>query len=189
MEPPNTAMPPGAEIHYAGFRRRVWASLIDDLFLIVPTLAILTLTGFDMMSDEIGHGPDATDHGADGIGDFGHGAELSTTTITAAFWWLYYALMESSRRQASLGKLVMRLKVTDMAGRRVSFAAATLRAWPFYLFGLAAIVDYAFGSYALGGGLFSIVGTILAFVACVAVAFTARKQGIHDIMAGCLVVR
>ena len=136
MEPPNTAMPPGAEIHYAGFRRRVWASLIDDLFLIVPTLAILTLTGFDMMSDEIGHGPDATDHGADGIGDFGHGAELSTTTITAAFWWLYYALMESSRRQASLGKLVMRLKVTDMAGRRVSFAAATLRAWPFYLFGV-----------------------------------------------------
>lgn len=41
--------------------------------------------------------------------------------------WLYYALLESSPWQASLGKRIMGLKVVDKRGRRLSFGKATKR--------------------------------------------------------------
>lgn len=41
--------------------------------------------------------------------------------------WLYYALMESSPWQASLGKRIMGLKVVDKRGRRLTFGKATKR--------------------------------------------------------------
>lgn len=41
--------------------------------------------------------------------------------------WLYYALLESSPLQASLGKIIMNLKVVDRRGRRLTFWQATER--------------------------------------------------------------
>ena len=41
--------------------------------------------------------------------------------------WLYYAGFESSRGQATPGKVLMRLEVTDLEGNRITFARATLR--------------------------------------------------------------
>lgn len=41
--------------------------------------------------------------------------------------WLYYALLESSPWQASLGKRLLGLKVVDKRGRRLSFGKATKR--------------------------------------------------------------
>lgn len=41
--------------------------------------------------------------------------------------WLYFAIMESSKHQATIGKMVMNLKVTNLKGRRISFKTASLR--------------------------------------------------------------
>ena len=80
--------------------------------------------------------------------------------------WLYYAWMESSPSQGTLGKMALGLTVTDLAGRRVSFARASGRF-------LARILTYMIP---LG------FGYILA-------AITEKKQALHDIIAGCLVLR
>ncbi len=73
--------------------------------------------------------------------------------------------MESSSLQATLGKKALGLQVTDLEGRRVSFARATGR-----YFGkvLSAIT---FG-----------LGYLMA-------AFTERKQTLHDIVSSCLVIQ
>jgi uncharacterized RDD family membrane protein YckC len=79
--------------------------------------------------------------------------------------WLYFALMESSAKGATLGKMALGLRVTDLSGNRISFGRATGR---------------YFGKI-VSGMIFSI-GYIMA-------GFTQQKQALHDIMAGCLVVR
>lgn len=43
--------------------------------------------------------------------------------------WLYFALTESSSKQASLGKRLFRLRVVDLQGRRIPFHKATYRFW------------------------------------------------------------
>jgi len=78
--------------------------------------------------------------------------------------WLYFALMESSGWQATLGKRAMGIKVTDQFGQRIGFGRATGR---------------YFGAF-LSQFLF-LIGYMMA-------AFTPRKQALHDIMAGTLVV-
>lgn len=79
-------------------------------------------------------------------------------------WWLYYAIMESSPLQGTLGKLAVAVRVTDLDGRRISFGRATARFYSKLL------------CWLIGG-----VGFLL-------VAFTKTKQGLHDTISGCLVV-
>ena len=76
----------------------------------------------------------------------------------------YWAAFESSKWQASPGKMALGIKVTDLNGNRISFARASGRYFAKILSGLTLLVGY--------------------FMA----AFTARKQALHDIIAGCLVV-
>ena len=78
--------------------------------------------------------------------------------------WLYEALMTSSSKQGTLGKMAFRMKVTDLNGRRISFGRATGR----------------FFAKILSGILY--IGYIMA-------GFTERKQALHDMIAGTLVVR
>jgi len=84
-------------------------------------------------------------------------------------WWLYYSLMESSSLQATIGKLAMGIIVTDMDGRRVTFWRATGR-----YFSKVVLMFLLFLPY---------------IASCIAIAFTAKKQAFHDMMAGCLVVK
>jgi uncharacterized RDD family membrane protein YckC len=79
--------------------------------------------------------------------------------------WIYYASMESSSWQATLGKKILGLKVTDLTGNRITFARASGRFFGKILSGMI-----------LG------IGFLMA-------GFTARKQALHDILAGCLVLR
>ncbi len=79
--------------------------------------------------------------------------------------WLYFALFESSSWQATPGKRVLGLLVTDMQGRPISFARASGR-----FFGK--ILSWAI----------LMIGYIMA-------GFTAKKQALHDILADCLVLR
>jgi Tfp pilus assembly protein PilE len=79
--------------------------------------------------------------------------------------WLYFALMHSSARQATLGKMAFGIKVTDLAGERVSFLRATGRYFATW------------------------VSSILLAVGFLMAGLTARKQALHDMIAGTLVVR
>jgi len=79
--------------------------------------------------------------------------------------WLYYTLMESSNLQATVGKMAIGIIVTDLNGKRISFARATGRHFSKYISALIIGVGYLM------------------------VAFTAQKQGLHDIIAGTLVLQ
>jgi len=79
-------------------------------------------------------------------------------------YWIYYAAMESSPKQATVGKMALGIIVTDLSGYRIPFGQASGRFFGKIISGLI-----------LGIGYFM-------------VAFTSKKQGLHDIMAGCLVV-
>lgn len=78
--------------------------------------------------------------------------------------WLYYSVMESSPTQGTLGKMALGIKVTDLDGNKVSFGRATGR---------------YFGK---------IISVLILLIGFIMVAFTEKKQGLHDMMAGCLVV-
>jgi uncharacterized RDD family membrane protein YckC len=79
--------------------------------------------------------------------------------------WIYEAALESSSKQATLGKMALGLKVTDVYGNRISFARATGRHFAKYLSGIILGIGY------------------------IMIAFSERKQGLHDMIAGTLVVR
>lgn len=78
--------------------------------------------------------------------------------------WLYYASLESSQLQATFGKLAMELKVTNVVGNRIGFGQASSRYFGKLLSGLI------FG-----------IGFLM-------VGFTEKRQGLHDILADCLVL-
>lgn len=143
----------------AGFVRR-WAALfIDSLVLaagfygvfFVALFAIGGAVGFEAL------GSDEPPLWLIGL-QFG----LGLLYLVAA--GLYYSLMESSRSQATLGKMALSIKVVDMDGARLSFAHALGR-WA------AATLSY----------LTLYIGFLMA-------AFTARKQALHDLVARTQVV-
>jgi uncharacterized RDD family membrane protein YckC len=80
--------------------------------------------------------------------------------------WLYYALSESSSWQATLGKKMLNLKVTDMTGQPISFGRASGRFFAKIVTGMIPLA----------------IGYIIA-------GFTEKKQAIHDMIASCLVLR
>jgi len=85
--------------------------------------------------------------------------------VSFAASWLYYAVLESGSYQGTLGKMVINLKVTDIEGERISFARASGR-----FFG-------------------KILSSFVIYIGYIMIGITEKKQGLHDILAGCLVVR
>ncbi len=79
--------------------------------------------------------------------------------------WLWFTLAESSNWQASIGKKMVGLKVTDENGDRISFGKANARYWS------------------------KILSALIFFVGFLMVAFTGKKQGLHDKIAGTIVVK
>lgn len=148
----DTTQPP---IEYAGFWRRAAAGLVDCVVMAfthaVLTLAIMTMvsTWVKMFVDE--HTSLMIVSGAD---------LLSYLVI----YWLYFALQESSPAQATVGKRVVGIRVTDLGQGRISFAHATGRCFS------------------------KIVSIILCMLGFVIAGFTQKKQALHDLMASTLVV-
>jgi uncharacterized RDD family membrane protein YckC len=86
--------------------------------------------------------------------------------------WLYWSLLESSGWQATLGKKALGLYVTDLEGSRVSFGKAS-------------------GRFFAGRGISFVpsIGGLYYLIDCIMVAFTEKKQALHDMIASCLVQR
>jgi len=122
---------------YAGFWVRFVAFLIDTLILFVIGIVISIL--------------------------FGAGAH--SRLLGLLIGWMYFAVMESSPAQATFGKQVLGLVVTDINGQQLTFGRATGRYFAKLLSGLTLLIGY-----------------IMA-------GFTAKKQALHDMIAGTLVIR
>ncbi|MCX7025119.1 MAG: RDD family protein [Spirochaetes bacterium] len=145
------------ELRYAGFWMRFGATLIDA-FLIYVAVAIPSAILFGLTSAVLGVSSIS-----------GSGVRLMVTNILTLILvvgsWLYFALLESSSGQATLGKKALGMKVTDDRGERISFGKASVRFWSKWV------------------SLLTVgIGFLLA-------AFTGKKQALHDMMARTLVVR
>jgi uncharacterized RDD family membrane protein YckC len=130
-------------MRYAGFGRRLGAILIDFV-LLAAAMAALGWLGLPVYQ--------RVDYNAFGM------------VIVVLLLWLYFALLESSRLQATLGKRALAIKVTTLDGGRIGFWRATLRTVAKYL-----------------SAVILMIGFIMA-------GFTRRRQALHDLIAGTLVV-
>ncbi len=135
---------------YAGFWKRFAAAMIDYVIL-VPVSALVGWVAGSIYGETAGSPDEKT-------------AEAIGNVVGIIVWWLYYASLESSARQASLGKMALGIKVVDRQGGRISFGRATGRHFAKFVSGLVLMIGYLMAG------------------------FTARKQALHDMMAGCLVV-
>ncbi len=129
-------------VHYAGFWKRFVAFFID-FFVIWAIPFLLVLLNPTLVNTE------------------NSGIDLIGTVMC----WLYYAVMESSGYGATLGKMIMKIKVTNLNGEKISFGRATGR---------------FFGKF--------ICSQLTLSIGFAMAGFTAKKQGLHDMMASCLVV-
>jgi len=133
------------EPEYAGFWIRFAAAIIDAIILSIPQLALQYAM-------------------ADSIAEGGAGFALYYI-IVIALSWIYYAGMESSANQGTLGKMVVGLKVTNLEGEPISFVNATGRYFA------------------------KIISAIILGIGYIMAAFTPKKQALHDQLAKTLVVK
>lgn len=79
--------------------------------------------------------------------------------------WYYFTYMESSKKQATFGKAAVGLIVTDLNGNRISFGKANVRFFS------------------------KILSCLILYIGFLMVAFTKKKQGLHDMIAETLVIK
>ncbi len=134
-----------SESRYAGFWTRVAASLLDGIITGIIGILVNFLVNAVLKNTS---------------------AVLATSNfINLIIAWLYYALQESSPKQATLGKQALGIYVTDLDGNQITFLKATLRYFA------------------------KILSTLILFIGYIMVAFTEKKQGLHDMLAGTLVLK
>lgn len=136
---------------YAGFFKRMAAYIIDTVIYGIISYAIAFMLGI-LLALTTSANPD------------GLAFSLISMLITLGCYLTYYVGTESSAWQATIGKKIMGLKVTDVYGRRISF-------WR-----------------SLGRNLGMIISGIILFIGYLMCFWTQKKQCLHDKMAGCLVV-
>jgi len=135
---------------YAGFWVRFFAALIDGIIIgiammavLIPLMLIVGLSGSPESLELV--------------------STLFNYLVAMPAVWLYEALMTSSSKQATVGKIALGLRVTDLHGNRISFGRASGRHFSKY------------------------VSQLLLFVGFLIQPFTPKRQALHDIMAGTLV--
>jgi len=143
-------------VHYGGFWIRVIAAIIDAVIIRVVVSPIHLFFGGLGLAGMMGGLPHH------GLAILGGGVTFIATVFAS---WLYEGFMESSSYQATLGKMIFGMKVTDLNGNRIGFDRASGRHFAKWLSGLTLCIGY------------------------IMVGFTERKQGLHDLIAGTLVRR
>ncbi|MFN8287054.1 MAG: RDD family protein [Chitinophagales bacterium] len=128
------------KLEYAGFWIRVGAAFIDGIILLVVQQVVILLFG----------------------GSYTHPSNAAQG-INLLVGILYTSLMESSAKQATLGKMAVGIKVGDEFGNRISFANA------------------------LGRYFSKILSAIILGIGFLMVGWDSKKQGLHDKIAGTFV--
>ena len=154
------------EVSYAGFWLRLAAYIIDYIVLQL-VVGIMSLpfmvgmiTGIIAASKEASEGPEVI-----AIVGVIMSFVFVIVIISLIVGWLYYALLESSKYQGTLGKVAVGIKVTDTVGNKITFARATGR---------------YFGK---------IISSMTIYIGFIMAGFTVKKQALHDIMSDCLVIK
>lgn len=152
---------------HAGFWKRVAAYILDAILIYI----VIRLVGapFGLSAADTAAQAAVKQEllsGASFTSAYGHyySAMAHYNLITTVATWLYFAVCESSAWQATIGKLALGIRVTDLQGKRISFLRAL-------------------GRY---GAKF--ISAIILLIGFIMVAFTRRKQGLHDLIAGTLVL-
>ena len=139
---------------YAAPIKRFAASFIDAIVLSAIFVPLQLLIGVVVVASMQGKDPTSIQYVATGI----------YCSIAIPVVWLYSALLESSAKSATLGKMALGLMVLDTDGYPISFGPATGRHF----------------------------GKILSSLPCsagfIAAFFNEKKQGWHDSMANTVVV-
>jgi uncharacterized RDD family membrane protein YckC len=142
------ARPAAAPVAYGGFWIRVVAYIIDAILLGVVGGVLFSLFGIPITEPTELENYDPT-----------------INLVSLVIGWLYFALMESSERGATVGKMAMGLRVVTSDGQRLSFMNATGRYFAKF------------------------ISAIILFIGFIMIAFTDKKRGLHDIIAGTLVIK
>jgi uncharacterized RDD family membrane protein YckC len=137
-------------ITYANFGQRFLAFLIDFLVLFIATSIIWLIFQLPI-----------PDRHTDLFGAI----VLFVNPFGSLFSWLYYAIMESSMHQGTLGKIALGIRVVNVKGEKISFMNATGRFFGKFI-----------SSFLLGFGYFMII-------------FTKKHQALHDIMASTYLIK
>ena len=140
---------------FAGFWLRAIACVIDTIF--IAAIFLLVASFFPSAFEKL-LPPAATS-----LTDMPQPAPI-VIVLLIALGCLYYTMFEASGWQATPGKRILRLYVTDLNGHRITFGRALIR-------NLARQISGVF------------------FIGYVIAGFTERKQALHDILASCLVLR
>lgn len=154
--------------NYAGFWMRFVAIIIDGIiigvaqsFVLVPLLAAVGF-GFASNADSM----DFSDP------DQAAGIVASIAALMGGYWILamviqvlYFTFMESSKLQATVGKLALGIKVTDLQGNKLDFTKALIR------------------------NLSRIISNFTLLIGYIIAGFTEKKQALHDMIASTLVVK
>ena len=160
---------------YASFFKRFIAHLVDVFLanlltgLLVIPVALSFLSGglltrfiFDWEGIESWCDPEVFLH--DILKVVPHPIILMWITVFILLYWLYFAIFESSRRQATPGKMMLGIFVTDIYGRRISFLRA------------------------LGRTLGKVLSKAFCYLGYILALFTDRSQALHDMLANTLVL-
>ena len=134
-------------VAYGGFWIRVVAYLIDGFLLGIVGVVLGAAFGISMVA-----------------GDF-QDYDPTFNLVSFAIGWLYFALLESSERGATVGKMAMGLRVVTGDGQRLTFLNATGRYFA------------------------KILSAALFCIGFIMVGFTERKRGLHDMLANTLVIK
>lgn len=154
--------------NYAGFWLRFVAVIIDGIILgavqfiaVMPVLGLMGIGVVDNMENF-----DSSDQ-AEAMSMMASMMAMAgvAQVVFIVIQTLYYSLMESSNYQASIGKMVLGLKVTDINGNKLDFSKALVR------------------------NLCKIISSMILLIGYLMAAFTEKKQALHDMIANTLVVK
>jgi uncharacterized RDD family membrane protein YckC len=156
-----------SSVDYAGFWLRVVAFIIDAfvlaavyLLFIIPVYSLVVTDRFNGLKEV---NPEAK------VDYFAISTFMSMVSFPQVILFvvmiIYYSIMEASRYQASLGKIALELKVTDVRGAPLTFSKAMIR------------------------NVAKIVSSFLLMTGYIVIAFTKKKQALHDFIAGTLVIK
>jgi uncharacterized RDD family membrane protein YckC len=142
---------------YASFWQRVGAYLIDFLLITAVTCPIgMAMGAFAAVAGRSGD---------DGAQAASLAMQMIVNAISIVAGWLYFALLESSSWQGTVGKKILGIRVADEDGHRIGFGRATGRYFA------------------------KIISSLICLIGFIMAAFTEKQQGLHDMIAGTLVLQ
>lgn len=153
---------------YAGFWLRFVAYIIDYIIIWVVqafiAIPILAAVGINFVQNS-GNMENMNETEIFGMIAGIVAAASATALLTAILVILYYTFMESSKFQATVGKLALGLIVTDENGAPLDFVKALIR------------------------NVSKIISSMILLIGYIMAGFTEKKQALHDIIAKTLVVK